>query len=119
MSMITSIELSALTGLSYRQIDYWTRRGVLRPELAANGSGSHRGWSEAEAWFALLVCRLHDDYGMHLEILGRVGRQVRDWDEDEWTGHVFIDANGRVFRNPRAMSVWIDLDVLTEDRATA
>lgn len=33
------------SGASYRQIDYWTREGILTPAIAAEGSGTQRRWS--------------------------------------------------------------------------
>jgi hypothetical protein len=45
--LLSTPELCYLTGASYRQIDYWTRTGVLTPAVPATGQGSERGWSEA------------------------------------------------------------------------
>ena len=35
-------DVCRLAGLSYRTVDYWVRRGVISPEIAANGSGTSR-----------------------------------------------------------------------------
>lgn len=35
-------------GISYRQLDYWTRRGWLKPEQARQTSGSWRRWPDEE-----------------------------------------------------------------------
>ena len=38
-----------LTGVTYRQLDYWARRGMLRPSaVEASGSGSQRLYSETD-----------------------------------------------------------------------
>lgn len=45
--LIRSPALCAAAGVSYRQVDYWTRRGVfdaLEGARHARGSGSLRGW---------------------------------------------------------------------------
>jgi DNA-binding transcriptional MerR regulator len=34
-----------MTGTTYRQLDYWVRRGLLEPAVAANGSGTKRRWT--------------------------------------------------------------------------
>ena len=36
------------TGASYRQVDYWTKRGYLRAETTKPGSGKHRRWPKQE-----------------------------------------------------------------------
>ena len=39
-------QVCALVGISYRQLDYWARTGLLRPSLAeARGSGTKRRYS--------------------------------------------------------------------------
>jgi DNA-binding transcriptional MerR regulator len=42
---LSSIEVCRLTGVTYRQLDYWVRRDLVRPVIEARGSGSHRRWS--------------------------------------------------------------------------
>lgn len=34
-----------IVGISYRQLDYWARTDLVRPELRASGSGSRRAYS--------------------------------------------------------------------------
>jgi hypothetical protein len=42
----TSPEVCELVGVSYRQLDYWTRKGIVRPSIAdSKGSGHTRYWS--------------------------------------------------------------------------
>lgn len=36
------------TGATYRMIDYWVRRGLLKPARALPGSGTARLWSASE-----------------------------------------------------------------------
>jgi hypothetical protein len=57
--LLTSAELCELTGATYRQIDYWTRVGILKPAQItgrtrgeaqlAEGSGSRRWWRASDA----------------------------------------------------------------------
>lgn len=44
-------------GLSYRQVDYWARRGYLRP-LGGGGSGNYRTWPESEVQIGLRMAIL-------------------------------------------------------------
>jgi DNA-binding transcriptional MerR regulator len=40
-------DVTKLVGISYRQLDYWARTGLLRPSVQdAGGSGSQRLYSE-------------------------------------------------------------------------
>jgi hypothetical protein len=42
-------DVVALTGLSYRQLDHWARRGILRPSVnRAGGTGTVRRYSERD-----------------------------------------------------------------------
>jgi len=41
----SSLEAADLVGISYREVDYWTREGAIRPAVEANGSGSRRVWT--------------------------------------------------------------------------
>ena len=40
--LLTSSEVCQRTGLTYRQLDYWTRQGFVEPVVAAAGQGSNR-----------------------------------------------------------------------------
>lgn len=42
---LTSSEVCAKSGLSFRRLDYWTRRGWITPAVEAEGSGNHRLWA--------------------------------------------------------------------------
>ena len=48
----------AAMGISYRQLDYWTRLGHLRPDAARPGSGNARYWPETEIEIARRMGRL-------------------------------------------------------------
>jgi len=44
-----SAEVCRQTGLTYRQLDYWCKKGVITPSVArAFGSGTARCWSKAD-----------------------------------------------------------------------
>jgi hypothetical protein len=60
-------------GLTYRQLDYWTRRGLLHPDGPAPGSGHRRVWSEAEMAIARRVGELRLE-GFELEAAFRRAR---------------------------------------------
>lgn len=45
----SSADVCALTGATYRQLDYWCRVGLVAPSVtAAAGYGSRRRWSSSD-----------------------------------------------------------------------
>lgn len=55
-------EVASLTGLTYRQLDYWTRIGMVRPSVAeAKGSGTWRYFSELDVRVLIALRRLLDN----------------------------------------------------------
>lgn len=44
---MNSAEAMQRSGATYRQLDYWTRQGFLRP-VGGSGSGFSREWPDAE-----------------------------------------------------------------------
>lgn len=50
---LTSQQLCDMSGISYRQLDYWVRQGWIQPFIAAEGSGTLRLFSIRQA---ILVC---------------------------------------------------------------
>jgi len=56
-----------IAGITYRQLDYWTRTGLVTPSLgAANGSGSRRRYSYTDL-LELRVIKSLLDAGIRLE----------------------------------------------------
>jgi DNA-binding transcriptional MerR regulator len=54
-------QVCAIVGITYRQLDYWARTGLLRPSLAeANGSGSHRLYSYSDLLELKVIKQLLD-----------------------------------------------------------
>ena len=59
-------------GITYRQLDFWVRRGFLRP-VHDGGTGRSREWTRAELDVARLMGRL-TAAGLPLETAHRVAR---------------------------------------------
>lgn len=54
-------QVCQLVGISYRQLDYWARTGLLRPSLAeARGSGTKRSYSYRDLLELKVIKRLLD-----------------------------------------------------------
>jgi DNA-binding transcriptional MerR regulator len=54
-------QVCALVGITYRQLDYWARTGLLRPSIAdARGSGTQRRYSYTDVLELKVIKRLLD-----------------------------------------------------------
>jgi MerR HTH family regulatory protein len=69
-------------GITYRQLDYWTRQGYLRPvqphsNIRSGGTGYARQWPESELAIAASMGRLIR-LGLTAEAAHRVARAGRE-----------------------------------------
>lgn len=70
---ITLPDLKAL-GISYRQLDYWTRTGLIESSEATPGSGHRRYWPEEELEVAGRIARLVKA-GVNIRVAAEIARQ--------------------------------------------
>jgi len=69
----TTMDAVRLSGLTYRQLDYWDRRNVIRPSIEdADGSGSRRYWSARDLAVLCAIGKVWRD----LQAVGLAGRGV-------------------------------------------
>lgn len=61
-----------LTGATYRQLDYWTRKGYIRVE--GKGSGRQREWPSREVKIASLI-KLLSDGGFEIDVAAGIARK--------------------------------------------
>jgi DNA-binding transcriptional MerR regulator len=67
-----------IVGITYRQLDYWARTDLVRPELVdASGSGSRRSYSYRDL-LKLKVIKTLLDAGLRLETVRVVFSYMRD-----------------------------------------
>jgi hypothetical protein len=80
-------------GVSYRQLDYWVRRGAVAPTVGADGSGTHRIWSEHDVdvlcaignvYAAALAMGLTSQH-VSVEFVGRLWKALHASDRYEVT----------------------------------
>jgi len=64
-------------GITYRQLDYWARVGLLRPENNARGSGRPRNWPETELAVAVIIGELRA-LGVELHVAARLARDLAE-----------------------------------------
>ena len=57
---VRSPDVCRAVGVSYRQLDYWSRTGLVTASVEASGSGSHRLYSVDDVVRVALVKRLQE-----------------------------------------------------------
>jgi DNA-binding transcriptional MerR regulator len=71
-------DVTKIVGISYRQLDYWARTGLVRPSVKdARGSGSQRLYSFQDLALLKLIKRMLDS-GMNLRQIRTAMRTLRD-----------------------------------------
>jgi DNA-binding transcriptional MerR regulator len=85
-----------IVGITYRQLDYWARTGLLRPSLAdAKGSGTQRLYSYRDVLELKVIKRLLDA-GVNLQHTRRAIECVRESGGDLASANLVIGAEGTV-----------------------
>jgi DNA-binding transcriptional MerR regulator len=88
--MLTTTELSKKTGLTYRQVDYYTREGVISPINLVSGSGNRRYYDRGLIEKLTMVKSISDAFqekhfrggGTHLPL--RIVKDILDrWGDGE------------------------------------
>lgn len=89
-------QVCKIVGISYRQLDYWARTGLLRPSLEdAKGSGSHRRYSYKDV-VELKVIKQLLDAGINLQQSRRAISCLRESGEDLSKASLVIAGKGSV-----------------------
>jgi DNA-binding transcriptional MerR regulator len=85
-----------IVGITYRQLDYWARTGLLRPSLDdAKGSGTKRRYSYGDV-VELKVIKQLLDAGVNLQQARRAISCLRESGEDLATANLVIAGEGSV-----------------------
>ena len=89
-------QVCAIVGISYRQLDYWARTGLVRPSLAdAHGSGTQRRYSYRDL-VRLKVIKSLLDAGVKLQTARRAIEYLRE-DTASWeTASLVLDGTDSV-----------------------
>ena len=87
-------QATSIVGITYRQLDYWTRTGLVTPSIAeAQGSGTQRVYSFNDLLQLKLVKAL-TDAGASLQKVRKAIEYVREHVEDDWSS-VTIASDGK------------------------
>ncbi|MCI1641149.1 MAG: MerR family transcriptional regulator [Actinomyces sp.] len=87
----------AVTGITYRQLDYWARTGLLEPSVrAARGSGSQRLYSFKDLLVLRVVKKLLDA-GVSLQQVRTAVRQLQDRGVDDLASITLMSDGASVY----------------------
>jgi DNA-binding transcriptional MerR regulator len=86
-----------IVGITYRQLDYWTRTGLVEPTIqAATGSGSQRLYSFNDL-LQLKVVKSLTDAGASLQKVRQAIDYVRDHLDDDWSKVTIVTDGAGVY----------------------
>ena len=89
-------QVCKIVGITYRQLDYWARTGLLRPTLAdARGSGTQRIYAYSDV-LELKVIKQLLDAGVNLQQARRAIACLRDSGEDLAVANLVLAGEGTV-----------------------
>jgi DNA-binding transcriptional MerR regulator len=90
-------QVCAIVGITYRQLDYWARQGLVRPSIAdAHGSGTQRSYSFGDL-VRLKVIKDLLDAGVKLQTARKAIEYLREDLVDDWaTASLVLDGAGSV-----------------------
>ncbi len=96
-SGFSGTKTAAIVGITYRQLDYWTRTGLVRPSLTdAAGSGTRRAYSYRDL-LELRVIKNLLDAGIKLEAVREVFSYLREHvTSDIASAHIVISGTNVV-----------------------
>ena len=84
-------QVCSIVGITYRQLDYWARTGLLHPSISqARGSGSQRVYSYADLVQLKVIKRLLDA-GVSLQAARRAIECLRSSGDDLGQANLVID----------------------------
>jgi DNA-binding transcriptional MerR regulator len=89
-------QVCSIVGISYRQLDYWARTGLVRPSVAdAHGSGTQRRYAYRDL-VRLKVIKSLLDAGVKLQTARRAIEYLREDDADWETASLVLDGTDSV-----------------------
>lgn len=89
-------EVTKIVGISYRQLDYWARTGLVRPSVKdARGSGTQRLYSFQDLALLKLIKRMLDS-GMNLRQIRTAMKTLRDLKEPA-LGTTLVSDGNRIY----------------------
>lgn len=93
----TSVEVCAAAACSYRQLDHWTRLGIIHPSVSSTpGSGHQRRWSTHDVSIVKVLTAVAGR--LPLVKLGALVEFLDDLPLQQWAAtSIVLDMNGDVW----------------------
>jgi DNA-binding transcriptional MerR regulator len=89
-------EVTKIVGISYRQLDYWARTGLVRPSLRdARGSGTQRLYSFQDLALLKLIKRMLDS-GVGLQQIRKAMKTLKELKEPT-LGTTLVSDGSRIY----------------------
>lgn len=111
--MFSTDQVCALTDVTYRKMDYWTRAGLVVPTVEAHGSGTQRRYDIDELYVVCVIAELMN-LGSGTAAAGRAAEWLR-MSGARVTGRIFVDSEGFIVDGDRARSCYmVDLTAIRE-----
>jgi DNA-binding transcriptional MerR regulator len=106
MDLLSTTAVCRFAGISYRQLDYWCRMGLVRPERDARGSGTQRKFTAAQARAVRLAAALMR-LGATTGVISGLVTRMAEAPEWEWTGTIVVGHDGMVIDGPVDVAGWV------------
>lgn len=117
--LFTTPEICALTGVTYRMLDYWVRIGVVVPDHEARGSGTSRGFGPKMVGIIRCLGQLNT-VGAGADQLRAAFRHLTALDLAHWQGKLYITPGGFVNRKMTGpVNLVLNLDKTRRDALIA
>lgn len=85
---LTSHDVARRAGISYRQLDYWARKGAIAPSIAeADGPGNYRRWSHLDEARLTAISQVATDLAalgideVPLKLAAQLWQRLADYDD--------------------------------------
>lgn len=106
-AMLTGPQVCREAGITYRQLDYWCRTGMLRPARGARGSGTRRLFDAVDVACLRLAARLMG-LGASTQTVGPLLEHWRERPLADWRGWLVLDARGEwTLDGPVVGAAWV------------
>jgi DNA-binding transcriptional MerR regulator len=90
-------EVTRIVGISYRQLDYWARTGLVRPSVQdAQGSGTQRLYSFQDLALLRLIKRMLDS-GVNLQQIRKAMTTLKNLDQPA-LGTTLVSDGNRIYQ---------------------
>lgn len=92
----STTDVAALAGCSYRQLDYWSRNGVLEPSIeVGTGSGTRRSYSQGDVERARVLAAVAP-LGAVSSVLAAITARLSGEDVSSWPLLLFVLVDGTI-----------------------